>query len=228
MPKVAVYDMRGAQVGEIDLNDNVFGIQPNEAVMQQFVKMQLANKRVGNAATKTRAEVRGGGKKPWKQKGTGRARVGSTRNPVWRGGGIVFGPKPRDYSFKLPRKVRRLALKSALSSKAFDSSIIVVDATKDIDNIVQLFKENKADSILISKKLFLEFFFNKRVPEINGKCRKLTERETEIIKLKVSGLRNKEIANILGITEDTLETHITHINQKTGSKTLRESISKIL
>jgi DNA-binding CsgD family transcriptional regulator len=107
-------------------------------------------------------------------------------------------------------------------------SIIVVDATKDIDNIVQLFKENKADSILISKKLFLEFFFNKRVPEINGKCRKLTERETEIIKLKVSGLRNKEIANILGITEDTLETHITHINQKTGSKTLRESISKIL
>ena len=127
MPKVAVYDMRGTQVGEIDLNDNVFGIQPNEAVMQQFVKMQLANKRQGTASTKTRAEVRGGGKKPWKQKGTGRARVGSTRNPVWRGGGIAFGPKPRDYSYKLPRKVRRLALKSALSSKALDSNIIVVD-----------------------------------------------------------------------------------------------------
>ena len=127
MPKVAVYDMRGTQVGEIDLNDNVFGIQPNEAVMQQFVKMQLANKRVGNASTKTRAEVRGGGKKPWKQKGTGRARVGSTRNPVWRGGGIAFGPKPRDYSYRLPRKVRRLALKSALSSKVFDSNIIIVD-----------------------------------------------------------------------------------------------------
>lgn len=128
MPKVAVYDMRGTQVGELDLNDNVFGIEPNEAVVQQFVKMQLANKRVGNASTKTRAEVRGGGKKPWKQKGTGRARVGSTRNPVWRGGGIAFGPKPRDYSYKLPRKVRRLALKSALSSKVMDSNIIVVDA----------------------------------------------------------------------------------------------------
>ncbi|MDD4171447.1 MAG: 50S ribosomal protein L4 [Syntrophomonas sp.] len=127
MPKVAVYDMRGTQVGEIDLNDQVFGLEPNEAVMQQFVKMQLANKRVGNASTKTRAEVRGGGKKPWKQKGTGRARVGSTRNPVWRGGGIAFGPKPRDYSYKLPRKVRRLALKSALSSKVQDSNIIVVD-----------------------------------------------------------------------------------------------------
>lgn len=127
MPKVAVYDMRGTQVGEIDLNDKVFGIEPNEAVMQQFVKMQLANKRQGTASTKTRAEVRGGGKKPWKQKGTGRARVGSTRNPVWRGGGIVFGPKPRDYSYTLPRKVRRLALKSALSSKVQDSSIIVVD-----------------------------------------------------------------------------------------------------
>ncbi len=127
MPKVAVYDMRGAQVGEIDLNDKVFGIKPNEAVMQQFVKMQLANKRQGTASTKTRAEVRGGGKKPWKQKGTGRARVGSTRNPIWRGGGIVFGPKPRDYSFRLPRKVRRLAMKSALSSKVQDSNIIVVD-----------------------------------------------------------------------------------------------------
>lgn len=127
MPKVAVYDMLGTQVGEIDLNDKVFGIEPNEAVMQQFIKMQLANKRQGTASTKTRAEVRGGGKKPWKQKGTGRARVGSTRNPVWRGGGIAFGPKPRDYSYKLPRKVRRLALKSALSSKALDSNIIVVD-----------------------------------------------------------------------------------------------------
>lgn len=127
MPKVAVYDMRGTQVGEIDLNDQVFGIEPNEAVVQQFVKMQLANKRAGTASTKTRAEVRGGGKKPWKQKGTGRARVGSSRNPVWRGGGIAFGPKPRDYSYKLPRKVRRLALKSALSSKVLDSNIIVVD-----------------------------------------------------------------------------------------------------
>ncbi|MDD3268046.1 MAG: 50S ribosomal protein L4 [Syntrophomonadaceae bacterium] len=127
MPKVALYDMSGAQIGEIELNDDVFGIKPNEAVVQAFVKMQMANKRVGTASTKTRAEVSGGGKKPWRQKGTGRARVGSSRNPVWRTGGVVFGPKPRDYSYKLPRKVRRLALKSALSSKVIDNNIIVVD-----------------------------------------------------------------------------------------------------
>ncbi|HWQ75856.1 MAG TPA: 50S ribosomal protein L4 [Syntrophomonas sp.] len=127
MPKVAVYNMLGAQVGEIELNDAVFGIEPNEAVMYDFIKMQLANKRQGTSSTKTRTEVRGGGRKPWRQKGTGRARVGSNRNPVWRGGGIAFGPKPRDYSYKLPQKVRRLALKSALSSKALDNKIVVVD-----------------------------------------------------------------------------------------------------
>ncbi len=127
MPKVALYDVSGAQIGELELNDNIFGIEPNEAVLYDFVKMQLANKRVGTASTKTRAEVRGGGKKPWRQKGTGRARVGSSRNPVWKGGGITFGPKPRDYSYKLPKKVRRLAMKSALSSKVIDNSIIVLD-----------------------------------------------------------------------------------------------------
>ena len=127
MPKVALYDVSGAQIGELELNDNIFGIEPNEAVLYDFVKMQLANKRVGTASSKTRAEVRGGGKKPWRQKGTGRARVGSSRNPVWKGGGITFGPKPRDYSYKLPRKVRRLAMKSALSSKVIDNSIIVLD-----------------------------------------------------------------------------------------------------
>lgn len=127
MPKVAVYNMTGAQVGEIELNDNVFGIEPNKAVMYDFIKMQLANKRQGTSSTKTRTEVRGGGKKPWRQKGTGRARVGSSRNPVWRGGGIAFGPKPRDYSYRLPQKVRRLALKSALSTKALDNKIVVVD-----------------------------------------------------------------------------------------------------
>jgi large subunit ribosomal protein L4 len=130
MPKVALYDMSGAQIGELELNDKVFGIEPNQAVMSDFVRMQLANKRVGTSSTKTRAEVSGGGKKPWRQKGTGRARVGSTRNPVWTGGGIVFGPKPRDYSYRLPRKVRRLAMKSALSSKVLDNNIIVVDELK--------------------------------------------------------------------------------------------------
>ncbi len=127
MPRVALYDVSGAQIGEYELNDDIFGIEPNQAVLYDFVKMQLANKRVGTASTKTRAEVRGGGKKPWRQKGTGRARVGSSRNPVWKGGGITFGPKPRDYSYKLPKKVRRLAMKSALSSKVIDNSIIILD-----------------------------------------------------------------------------------------------------
>lgn len=130
MPKVALYDMSGAQIGELELNDSVFGIKPNKAVMYDFVKMQLANKRVGTSSTKTRAEVRGSGKKPWRQKGTGRARVGSRRNPVWTGGGIAFGPKPRDYSYRLPRKARRLAMKSALSSKVLENNIIVVEQLK--------------------------------------------------------------------------------------------------
>ncbi|NLF46176.1 MAG: 50S ribosomal protein L4 [Syntrophomonadaceae bacterium] len=126
MPKVALYDMNGTQIGEVDLNDEVFGIEPNQAVLYDFVKMQLANKRAGTSSTKTRSEVRGGGRKPWRQKGTGRARVGSTRNPVWVKGGIAFGPKPRDYSYKLPRKVRRLAMKSALSSKVLENNLILV------------------------------------------------------------------------------------------------------
>lgn len=127
MPKVALYNMAGAQVGEIELSDSVFGIEPNEAVVHQVVKAQLANRRVGTASTKTRGEVRGGGRKPWRQKGTGRARAGSRRSPLWRGGGIVFGPKPRDYSVRLPKKIRRLALKSVLSDKVKNDNIIVVD-----------------------------------------------------------------------------------------------------
>jgi large subunit ribosomal protein L4 len=127
MPKIALLNIRGEQVGELELNDDVFGIEPNKSVLYDFVKMQLANKRIGTASTKTRAEVRGGGKKPWRQKGTGRARVGSSRNPIWRHGGVVFGPQPRSYSYKLPRKVRQLAMKSALSSKVLSENIIVVD-----------------------------------------------------------------------------------------------------
>ncbi|MGE5417915.1 MAG: 50S ribosomal protein L4 [Acidobacteriota bacterium] len=127
MPKVAIYNMAGAQVGEMDLNDSVFGIEPNEAVVHQVIKAQLANRRAGTHATKTRAMVRGGGRKPWRQKGTGRARAGSRRSPIWKGGGVTFGPQPRDYTIQLPRKVRRLALKSALSDKVKSENIIVVD-----------------------------------------------------------------------------------------------------
>ena len=116
MAKVSVYNMEGNQVGEIELNDAVFGVEVNEHLVHMAVVNQLANKRQGTQSAKTRSEVRGGGRKPWKQKGTGHARQGSTRAPQWTGGGVVFAPKPRDYSFKLNKKERRAALKSALSS----------------------------------------------------------------------------------------------------------------
>lgn len=127
MPKVAIYNMEGKQVGEIELNDAVFGIEPNEAVVHEAVVMQLASLRRGTHSALTRAEVRGGGRKPWKQKGTGRARAGTIRSPLWRKGGIIFGPKPRDYSYSIPRKKRRLAVKSILSAKVNDGNLIVLD-----------------------------------------------------------------------------------------------------
>jgi len=127
MPKVAVFDITGKQTGEIELSDDVFGVEVNPAVMHQAVVMQLANQRQGTAATKTRGLVRGGGRKPWRQKGTGRARAGSIRSPLWVGGGTVFGPQPRSYSFRMPRKARRLALKSALSSKVESGELVVLE-----------------------------------------------------------------------------------------------------
>lgn len=128
MPKVALLNVSGSQVGEVELNDAVFGIEPNVHVLHDAVIMQRASLRFGTHKVKGRSEVRGGGRKPWKQKGTGRARQGSIRSPQWVGGGTVFGPTPRSYSFKLPKKVRRLAIKSALSSKVIDQDIIVLDA----------------------------------------------------------------------------------------------------
>lgn len=130
MSKVSVYNMEGQQVGDIELNDAVFGVEVNEHLVHMAVLSQLANKRQGTQSAKTRSEVSGGGKKPWKQKGTGHARQGSTRAPQWTGGGVVFAPKPRDYSFRLNKKERRIALKSALTSKVQESKFIVVDAIK--------------------------------------------------------------------------------------------------
>lgn len=127
MPKANVYDMSGKQVGEIELSDAIFGIEPNQSVVHDVVKNHLANCRQGTQSALTRAEVSGGGKKPWRQKGTGRARQGSTRAPQWTHGGIVFAPKPRDYSYTLNKKVKRLALKSALSAKAAEGKVLVVD-----------------------------------------------------------------------------------------------------
>ncbi|MDN4606530.1 50S ribosomal protein L4 [Sporosarcina highlanderae] len=127
MPKVSVLSQTGSSVGEIELNEAIFGIEPNEAVLFEALVQQRASLRQGNHKVKTRAEVAGGGRKPWRQKGTGRARQGSIRSPQWRGGGIVFGPTQRSYSYKLPKKVRRLALLSALSTKVRDEEIIVLD-----------------------------------------------------------------------------------------------------
>ena len=130
MPTVAVFDMTGKKTGEMELNAAVFGIEPNMTVVHAAVKNYLANQRQGTQSTLTRAEVRGGGIKPWRQKGTGRARQGSTRSPQWTHGGIVFAPKPRSYSYVLNKKVKRLAMKSALSAKAAAGEIIVVDSIK--------------------------------------------------------------------------------------------------
>lgn len=130
MPNIAVVDMAGKSVGEITLSDAVFGIKPNAAVMHAAVANYLANKRQGTQSTLTRTEVSGGGKKPWRQKGTGHARQGSTRAPQWRHGGIVHAPKPRDYSYSLNKKVKRLALKSALSDKVLTGDMIVLDELK--------------------------------------------------------------------------------------------------
>ena len=130
MSKTFVYDMSGKQVGEIELSAAVFGIEPNAAVVHDVVKNHLANCRQGTQSALTRAEVSGGGRKPWRQKGTGRARQGSTRAPQWTHGGIVFAPKPRDYSYTLNKKVKRLALKSALSAKVAENNLVVIDSIK--------------------------------------------------------------------------------------------------
>jgi len=127
MAKVDMYNIEGAVIGSIELSDAIFGIEPNANVMHLVVLNQLANRRQGTHSTKTRSEVRGGGRKPYKQKGTGRARQGSIRSAQWIKGGIIFGPKPRDYSYTVPKKVKRLAMKSALSSKLNENNLIVVD-----------------------------------------------------------------------------------------------------
>ena len=151
MPKATVVNMSGAPVGEVELSEAVFGIEPNEAVVHAVVKNHLANCRQGTQSALTRAEVSGGGIKPWRQKGTGHARQGSTRAPQWTHGGVVFAPKPRSYRYSLNKKVRRLALKSVLSAKAAEGSVIVVDElnvpeikTKGIQNFLTAVKAGKA------------------------------------------------------------------------------------
>lgn len=156
MAKLDVYNKLGEVVGQIELSDAVFAIEPNESVLHQVVKQQLANKRQGTSSTRTRSEVRGGGRKPWRQKGTGRARQGSIRAAQWVGGGIIFGPKPRDYSFTVPKKQRRLALKSAFSSKLTASNIKVVEdlqlpeiKTKSFLAVLKALKLDQTSSLVV-------------------------------------------------------------------------------
>ena len=130
MANVAVYNMEGKEVDKVELNDSIFGVEINEHLVHMAVLQQLANKRQGTQKAKTRSEVRGGGRKPWRQKGTGHARQGSTRSPQWTGGGVVFAPVPRDYSFKLNKKEKRAALKSALTSRVVENKFVVVDELK--------------------------------------------------------------------------------------------------
>ena len=158
MPKVSVYDITGNATGEeIDLNDSVFAVEMNEAVVHQAVVMQMASWRHGTAATKTRAMVRGGGRKPWRQKGTGRARAGSIRSPLWVGGGVTFGPQPRSYKKAMPRKARRLAIRCALSAKLSSGEMVVVDGmtfaapkTKDAIKLLSGFDAGTQKALLIT------------------------------------------------------------------------------
>ena len=159
MPKLNVLNVSGQNVGEIELSDSIFGVEVNGHVLYEVVKNQLANKRQGTQSAKTRAEVRGGGRKPWKQKGTGRARQGSTRSVQWVGGGVVFAPKQRSYKYTLPKKVRRLAMKSALSSKVQNSEVIVLDAlnmdapkTKEFAQILNNINAAKKALVVIADK----------------------------------------------------------------------------
>lgn len=152
MANVSVYNMEGKAVGTIELNDAVFGVEVNEHLVHLAVVQQLANKRQGTQSAKTRAEVSGGGRKPWRQKGTGHARQGSTRSPQWKGGGVVFAPKPREYSFKLNRKEKRLALKSALSSRVAAEKIVVLEDLK-LDEIKTKKMAAVLENLKVSKAL---------------------------------------------------------------------------
>ena len=159
MPKIDVYDIEGKKVNDVELNEDIFGIIPNEELVHSVIVNYLANQRQGTQSTKTRAEVRGGGKKPWRQKGTGRARQGSIRAPHWVGGGIALGPKPRSYSYKLNKKEKRLAIKSCLSSKVIENELTVVDKielkeikTKEVAKMLNNLKLAGKTLILLPEK----------------------------------------------------------------------------
>ena len=200
MPKIDVYNMEGKKVSDVELNDNVFGIEPNEAIVHSVLVNYLANQRQGTQSTKTRSEVSGGGRKPWRQKGTGRARQGSIRAPHWVGGGIALGPKPRSYSYKLNKKEKRLAIKSCLSSKVIENELTVVDKielkeikTKEVAKMLNNLK-------LAGKTLIL-------LPEKNEVIQKSARNIEGVKTLSVNTINAYDLVNYnnLVITLDTVK-----------------------
>ena len=187
MPKIAVLDMQGKELEKIDLPDSIFGIEPNQDVMHDVVVNYLANRRQGTQSALTRAEVSGGGKKPWRQKGTGHARQGSIRAPQWRHGGIVFAPKPRDYSYVLNKKVKRLALKSAFSSKFLSNNIIVLNNIEINEYKTRIIK-NMLDNIGINGKSLMV------LPDLNNMIIKSSR---NIPGVKTSQINNLNVYDIL-------------------------------
>ncbi|NLI60181.1 MAG: 50S ribosomal protein L4 [Clostridiales bacterium] len=178
MPKVAVYNTEGASVGEIELKDTIFGVKINQALLHQVVRMQLANKRQGTQSALTRAEVRGGGAKPWRQKGTGRARHGSIRSPIWVKGGVAFAPKPRNYGFTMPKKMRRQALKSALSSKVKSEQILVLDS-------LELAQPKTKEMVKVLKNL-----------EVTGKALVVLPEKDETVARAAGNLQGIKLASV--------------------------------
>ena len=200
MPKIDVYDIEGKKVNDVELNEDIFGIIPNEELVHSVIVNYLANQRQGTQSTKTRAEVRGGGKKPWRQKGTGRARQGSIRAPHWVGGGIALGPKPRSYSYKLNKKEKRLAIKSCLSSKVIENELTVVDKielkeikTKEVAKMLNNLK-------LAGKTLIL-------LPEKNENVQKSARNIEGVKTLSVNTINAYDLVNYnnLVITLDTVK-----------------------
>ncbi len=175
MPKVALYNREGSQVGEVTLSDSIFATDINKTLLHEAVNMHLASKRRGTAEAKTRSEVRGGGRKPWRQKGTGRARHGTIRSPIWVGGGVTFAPKPRDYSYKMPKKAKRKAIKSAFSSKVDEGELIVLDElnmeapkTKTIANVLENLGVGSKVMIVTSESDLNVYRSTKNIPGVSS------------------------------------------------------------
>ena len=194
MANAKLFNMAGQQVGEIELSEAIFGIEPNQAVVHEVVKNHLANRRQGTQSALTRAEVSGGGKKPWRQKGTGHARQGSTRAPQWTHGGIAFAPKPRDYSYALNKKVKRLALKSALSAKAAEGNILVVDAL-EMGEVKTKTMKNFLNAIGASKSVVI-------TPEVNEIVVKSTRNIPGVVSTTAKILSVYDIVNAKSLVLD--------------------------